>query len=438
VNEKSTLPVGSLTRDLELSTLSAEVVSGPDAGKRVSSEGPILTVGTAVGNDLVLTDKTVSRFHAEFEATPDGIHVTDHRSTNGTLVGRVRIGRGTLPTRVDVQVGQTTLAISHGETRSMGVTPIDGIIGASNSIQQLLALTARVAASGASCLVIGESGTGKELVARALHDAGKRSSGPFVTVDCGAIAPNLVASELFGHERGSFTGAERKHIGAFERANSGTLFLDELGELPASLQSVLLGALERKRIRPVGGQADVAVDVRVIAATNRDLRAEVNEARFRLDLYYRLAVVTLTLPPLRERRDDIEALVVHFQNELCGGAPSREDMALFDEGFFEGLEGHHWPGNVRELRNLVEATLAMGEVPKFSSEIASEADDDPFGRTLAMSYKDARAHALTLFEQRYLKHWLDESGGNVAAAARGAKMDRSHLFHLLKRHDLRE
>jgi len=281
-------------------------------------------------------------------------------------------------------------------------------------------------------LVIGESGTGKELVARGLHDLGRRAAGPFVAVDCAALSPALVASELFGHERGAFTGADRQHVGAFERAHGGTLFLDEIGELSAALQASLLGALERRRFRRVGGTADIAIDVRVASATHRDLRAEVNSGAFRLDLYYRLAVVTLALPPLRERPEDLELLVSHFLREAGHAGPLD---AVFPPATMRALATHRWPGNVRELRNLVEAALAMGEPPPLDA--APPPGADPIERVLALGYRDARQRLLHEFEARYLAALFERADRNVSRAAREAGMDRSHLLELLQRHKLR-
>lgn len=302
-----------------------------------------------------------------------------------------------------------------------------------------MAQVQKAARTEVAVLIVGESGTGKELIARAVHDLGPRAQKPFVTVDCGAMAPNLVASELFGHERGAFTSADRQHIGAFERANGGTLFLDEIGELPPELQPNLLGALERKRFRRVGGRSDIDVDVRIVAATNRDLRAEVNAGRFRLDLYYRLAVVMLKVVPLRKREADIPLLIEHFMRE-CGDDSAIDE--LFPRAVLDALRSHHWPGNVRELRNLVEATIAMGEatIPHDLGMDHGVEDSEDVIRVrplLPLAYKEARASVLHEFEARYLKHWLNQADGNVAKAAREARMDRSHLFHLLRRHDLR-
>jgi len=288
-------------------------------------------------------------------------------------------------------------------------------------------------------------------VARALHELGPRREAPFVTVDCGSLSPTLVASELFGHERGAFTGAERQHAGAFERANGGTLFLDEIGELPASLQPSLLGALERRRFRRLGGRADISVDLRIVSATNRDLRAEVNAGTFRLDLYYRLAIVVLQVPPLRERADDVPLLVEHFLRECGHAGPVGE---LISPAAMKSLGTHRWPGNVRELRNLIEATVAMGEPPRLEPDQAPDGgprDGDPGGAgapggipssdliasLLEQPYGAARTALLAEFESRYLRRLLERAGGNVSRAARDARMDRSHLIDLLHRHQLR-
>jgi DNA-binding NtrC family response regulator len=296
-------------------------------------------------------------------------------------------------------------------------------------------------------LVVGESGTGKELIARAVHELGARARGPFVTVDCGALSPSLVAGELFGHERGSFTGAEKRHAGAFERADGGTLFLDEVGELPAAQQASLLGVLERRRFRRVGGSDEVAVDVRVVSATNRDLRAQVNGGGFRLDLYYRLAVVTLRVAPLRERAEDVPLLVEHFAREYGHAGPVAE---LFAPAAMVALQGYGWPGNVRELKNMVLATMAMGEPPldelaahqgpRDEPAVAGAKGDGPEGAAaslLDVPYRDARAAVLEDFETRYLRRLIERTAGNVTRASREAQMDRSHLIDMLRKHGLR-
>jgi DNA-binding NtrC family response regulator len=295
---------------------------------------------------------------------------------------------------------------------------------------RLFADIERVAPTPTSVLIVGESGTGKERVAEALHTRSGRGTEPLVTIDCGALPSALLASELFGHERGAFTGADRVHVGAFERAQGGTIFLDEIGELPQADQVALLGVLERKRFRRVGGTVDIPVDARVIAATNRDLRSEVNNGRFRHDLYHRLAVVVMRLPPLRERREDITLLIEHFAKELGAAGPIE---AVFDADTLARWAKHPWPGNIRELRNAVEAMIVVGTMPAVHEEHAAEPGaQEPLG-----AYKDTRARVVGEFELAYLTRLMAEANGNVSQAARIAKMDRSHLIDLLRRHQLK-
>ncbi|HWA74513.1 MAG TPA: sigma 54-interacting transcriptional regulator [Polyangiaceae bacterium] len=423
---------------IPVKTLRVEVVAGVDQGKSLETDQELLTIGTAPGSDLTLNDDTVSRFHLELARGANGVSVNDLGSSNGTLLGGARIERGVVPPGTELLLGNTRIAILDGSGAAVEVSAeseLDDLKGQTEIMRRLMAQVTTAARSNAAVLLIGESGTGKELVARALHEHGARASGPFVTLDCGALAPNLVASELFGHERGAFTGAERQHVGAFERADKGTLFLDEIGELPAELQPQLLGALERRRFRRVGGRNEIGVDVRIVGATNRDLRAEVNSGVFRLDLYYRLAVVVLRIPPLRERSADIPLLVDHFFKE-CGHTGNAGEV--LSESTLRSLMTYRWPGNVRELRNWVEATLAMGESPELSpnsgvGNAAPGADAELMG----LPYKDARRTLLEDFEHRYLKHLLEATQGNVAQAARKAQMDRTYLIKLIQRHALR-
>ena len=417
---------------LPVRSLVVEVVDGPDAPNRVVAGSDTLTVGTAEGNDLVLGDGTVSRYHLELFRGGSGVVVHDLDSTNGTHFQGARIARGTVPPGSVLRVGGTSLRVTDGARVSVEVHDDDeyaDIVGRTPIMRRLMAQVRRAARAETPVLVVGESGTGKELVARALHDEGKRAGGPFVTVDCGALAPTLVASELFGHEKGAFTGADRQHRGAFERAHGGTLFLDEIGELPPTLQPALLGALERGRFRRVGGREEVKVDVRLVCATHRDLRAEVNAGRFRLDLYYRVAVVVLSLPPLRERSEDVPLLALRFLREAGHDGELSE---VLGPDTLAALCAHRWPGNVRELRNVVEATLAMGEAPRLHPELG---DDDP--ALDGMGYKEARAAVLADFERRYLVRLLERADGNVSRAARRARMDRTYLIKLLQKHDLR-
>jgi DNA-binding NtrC family response regulator len=447
VSTKTTLPWNEDHAHATVDTLRVIVREGPASGTTCTAERETLSVGSAQGNDLVVDDPTVSRFHVELRHTAHGVAVRDTGSTNGVFVGAIRLTDGLVPFGTQLRLGRTTIEILEGEPRAISVHAGDTLgelHGRSPAMRRLMSQIERAARTEASVLIIGESGTGKELIARSLHDLGPRAEKPFVVVDCGALAPNLVASELFGHERGSFTGADRQHVGAFERASGGTLFLDEIGELPPELQPMLLGALERRRFRRVGGTKDIEVDVRVVAATHRDLRAEVNDGRFRLDLYYRLAVVPLRVPALRERLEDLELLVDRFLRDLGSDASAG---TLFPESFLASLRAHPWPGNVRELKNVVEATVAMGEPLgdlidtnglDRGSRPPVDGDGIPMAPLYPLAYKDARAALVHEFERRYIQHWLERTQGNVAHAAREAKMDRSHLFHLLRRHDLRD
>ena len=419
-------------------TVRATVVSGPDAGKSASSRiGCPFSVGTASDNSLVLTDRTVSRYHLELEPIEGGVSVVDLGSLNGTSAGAVRIERARVPPPTDLQLGDTFLRIDDGDTlvddAVTAVEPIPGMVTVSDAMRRVGAEVARLAASAVSVLVQGETGTGKEVVARALHAMSPRKARPFVVVDCGSMPATLIASELFGHERGAFTGADRSHAGAFERAHGGTIFLDEIGELPLAVQPTLLGALERRMFRKVGGTKEVEVDVRVVAATHRDLRAEVNVDRFRADLYYRLAVARIVVPPLRDRPEDVEALTQHFVTEITG-----EGVLPFGPETMRALRAHRWSGNVRELRNVVEAAVAMGEVKLDTTKPGVGDAGAPAGRGEPLTaYKEARARALHDFERLYLGQLIQQCGGNASEAARVARMDRQYLLGLLRRHDLR-
>lgn len=421
-------------------TVAVEVTDGHDKGK--CWEGEQGTLGKANDNALVLADETVSGYHARLTAIAEGIRVVDLGSTNGTFFGDVRIEQCVVPPGSTLRLGRTSVVIGKGLPTTVELHDEDHLgplRGKTQTMRRLMQQVRRAALSNVAVLLVGESGTGKELLARALHDTSPRARAPFVTIDCGSITPTLVASELFGHEKGAFTGATQTKKGAFEEADTGTLFLDEVGELPSELQANLLGALERRRFCRVGGRKEISVDVRVVAATNRDLRADVNTGQFRLDLYYRLAVVTLDVPPLRERANDIALLVEHFAREEGLSGPL--SGLITDEKMAE-LVRYRWPGNVRELRNYVQATVAMGEATLPSDEaVAGEPELDGlrrgFAALLDRPYGDARSLVIREFEQHYVEQVMKRTNGNVAQAARDAHMARSNLNELLRRHRIR-
>jgi len=299
-------------------------------------------------------------------------------------------------------------------------------IGASEAMRQLFATLGRVAGEELSVLLEGESGVGKDVLARAIHAHSKRASGPFVVVDCGAIPPNLIESELFGHERGSFTGAECSRRGVFEEATGGTLFLDEIGELPIDMQPKLLRALEQREVRPVGGRTPRPIDVRVIAATNRKLTALAHAGAFRSDLYYRLAVVCATVPPLRERREDVLPLARAMLRAL-----RKDEHADISAEVETRLLAYRWPGNVRELRNVVERYAVFGD-----SASLFEAVEEPPVRDedlATLTYHEAKKRVLDRFEEAYLPRVLERANGVVTRAAELAGVARPSFYRMLER-----
>jgi DNA-binding NtrC family response regulator len=419
---------------LRVPSFRVAVTRGRDKGKEATAARSDLVVGTQPACDLTLTDPTVSRSHLSIEARPDGFRLRDLGSTNGTWVSGVRIVEAFVEPGADIELGETRLRFTT-QSSPLELPLYQGdafgpMLGRSTVMRQVFALLARAAQTDATVLLLGETGTGKDLAAEALHQASPRASGPFVVVDCSAIPEALIESELFGHERGAFTGATDKRIGAFEAADRGTVFLDEIGELPLELQPKLLRVLERKTVKPVGANATREIDVRVVAATNRDLRAEVNRGAFREDLFFRLSVITAQLPPLRERGEDVAALAERFWREAgaAGALPSE---------LRQRLAAHRWDGNVRELRNAVErahalgASYALGEAP-------APGDSPPALHVdVSIPFKEAKRQLVERFERPYLSQLLAANQGNVSAAARQAGLDRVHLIKLLRQHGLK-
>ena len=413
-------------------------------GKSHRFDSATVRIGAGTGNDLVLDRPTVSAVHAEVLTTPQGFRLRDLGSTNGTSVNGVRIMDAFVGDGAQIVVGDVQLQLRLGRDvvnqPLSTATELNGAVGTSSAMRAVFSRIERVAKTDATVLIHGETGTGKEVTAWAIYEASKRAKEPFVVVDCASIARTLIESELFGHEKGAFTGADKRRIGAFERAHGGTLFLDELGELELDLQPKLLRVLERKEVQRLGGDKPIAVDVRMIAATNRDLRSMVARREFREDLYYRLAVVSLELTPLRERKDDIPLLVDHFLKGLS------LDRSALPEGAMERFAEHSWPGNARELKNAVERAVVLGEArfltpsspssPSSSPAAAAEGDAGSFVVDAERPYKDQKAAVIADFEERYVRQLVRLHKGNVSAAARIAGIDRMSLHKIIERYGL--
>jgi DNA-binding NtrC family response regulator len=419
------------------------VEKGPDAGKRIDSVDGRITVGSGDGVDLKLTDPTVSRYHAELGATAEGICVRDLGSTNGTVVGGALVREVLVRSEMSVRFGKTKTRLyfggAHDEVATSASGSFGALIGSSPAMRRVYTLLERAAPTTAPVLVTGESGTGKELAARALHDASNRRDQPFEVVDCGGLPPTLIESELFGHVRGAFTNAASDHEGAFERADGGTLFLDELGELPLELQPKLLRALGENEIRRLGARDVKKVDVRVVAATNRDLRREVNAGSFRSDVFYRLAVIQVHMPPLRERLEDLPQLVRELLDRIAAHRGVEAHVEP-DEALLSSLARHRWPGNVRELRNYLEQLMILRVAPELpapgGAPPAAVSGDEAFAGLSNLPLRSAKKKLVERFERAYVQQLLEETEGNVAEAARRAGVDRGTLFRTIRRHGI--
>ncbi len=394
-------------------------------------------VGRNAACDLVLDDRKVSAIHMELVATERGVRVRDLGSRNGTFIGDTRIGEVYLTRHTVLTVGDSAVEFSPTKPEHLDlpdVAELGPLVGVSQSMRAIFAKARQAAPTDLSVLILGETGCGKELVASAIHQASHRAKKPFVVVDCGAIPPGLAESALFGHERGAFTTAHEKRISPFVEANGGTIFLDELGELPLDIQPKLLRALAEQRIKPVGSNKWLPVDVRVIAATRRDLVREVNAGTFRTDLYFRIAQLRMELPALRERVDDIPALVRKMSREL--GDPRAYDRITNDS--LERLMRHDWPGNVRELRNVLAVALAfVKEGPiDLTAYLAPLIATSESTRTVTggRTYQDAKRELLARFERDYFTALYAECDGNVSEIGRRAAMERAHVRSYLRRH----
>jgi DNA-binding NtrC family response regulator len=411
-----------LSRRIMLECIELEVTSGPEAGLRTKLSLPSIKIGTAPDNDVVLTDRTVSRHHAEIRITAQGLMVRDLDSTNGTFCNDIRVIEAFLQPDVRCALGETEIRIAQcTEERQYEVSHekrLGPLVGATEPMRELYGLLKAVAPSPTTVLITGESGSGKEVVARTLHELSGRR-GPLVVFDASVTDQEMVRNDLFGHVKGAFTGALGPREGAFRRADGGTLFIDEIGELPLELQPRLLRALESREVLPVGSDQPVKVDVRVVAATHRDLETMVQQGRFRADLFFRLSVIAVRVPSLREIKDDIPLLMRNFSSQL--GLKCHLSQRVL-----AAMYAYDWPGNVRELRNVLERAAVLCQGQEIGPEHLRLPDARPpraaapepaAGIPQSASGPSAPAQ-IKSFERQMIKEAIERNGNNKAAAAR--------------------
>ena len=450
-NKTQIIKMDEGSTSISLRKCQLSIIEGPDKGKKYALVKSATKIGKKENNDFIVSDSTVSRNHMIIEYSSDSFQLRDLGSTNGTYVNGTRVKEAYLVPGDRIKLGNTTLEFVAFEEK-VKIEPSDkevfgSMVGCSLKMRQIFGILEKISPSFATVIIEGETGTGKELVARAVHENSPRKNRSFVVFDCGSVAPNLIESELFGHEKGSFTGAIKSRRGAFEEANGGTIFLDEIGELTLDLQPKLLRALESREIRRVGANLPTLIDVRVVCATNRNLRREVNEGRFREDLYYRLSVVKILLPPLRERPEDIPLIVEKFLRD--GKFNKKPDGSLritkVDDEALKALQRYQWAGNVRELQNIVERAASVTDSDAITKQqvefVFSELErEDEHTEKLQVvkdaPFKEAKQKVVEVFERDYLLDLLKRNSYNLSKAAREAGIDRKHIRNLLKKYGI--
>jgi DNA-binding NtrC family response regulator len=420
------------------------VIKGPKPGTAYDLKAGETRVGKDPSeNDVVIDDPTVSRTHFTIVKDGERYVVKDLGSTNGTFVDGAQVKEAYLRPGAALEAGDVVMRFQP-EQAPMQLAPSQNerfgeLVGKSLAMREIFALLERIAPTDATVLLIGETGTGKGEAAKAIHAVSPRAKGPFVVVDCGAISQTLIESELFGHEKGAFTGAHMSRPGAFERANAGTIFLDELGELRLDLQPKLLRVLENREVRRVGSNKVIEVDVRVIAATNRDLAKEVAAGNFREDLYFRLSVINIHLPPLRQRRDDIPHII---RAKLADPEiVSKQGRKRFSAEAMSVLMAYSWPGNVRELMNVLSHVLTFADgdeidVAHLPPRVQGDEKEAPLPFNEHLSFKDAKEQILETFERKYIASVLKRCGGNISRAARESGLHRKSIERLVKKYNL--
>jgi DNA-binding NtrC family response regulator len=406
-------------------------------GREIPIDVDPLVVGRDEGAQIRVTDPEVSAIHCELRAVNEGVLVKDLGSTNGTFVGALRVREAIVTTAAEVLVGQTRITIEPTGKQRVDVGYSDrfgDLVGSSPKMRRVFSVLEKVANTALSILILGETGTGKEVVAKSVHQASDRKAGPFVVLDCGSIPSSLAESILFGHEKGVFTGATERKKGALADAHGGTLFLDELGELPLDLQPKLLRALAERQVKRVGGNAFEPIDVRVLAATRRDLGVEMNAGRFRSDLFFRIAQVRVELPSLRERLADVPLLVA----EICKRAGKPGAAPVVEGWIDQRLGSYDWPGNVRELVNVAQVAATLADTPEAIDDVLTLArdavGDEP--QRPQTAFAEAKRGAIATFEKDYFAQLSRVAKGNVSEMARQSGMERHHVRAYLRKYGI--
>jgi len=418
-----------------LNHASLNFIKGPDSGRSFRIEKEKITFGTHNDNDLILSDEFISRHHGEFYFRNGEFFVRDLGSRNGTFINGKRVQGSILAPGSRIDIGKTGLDFLVSEDSDVfkkdKEEQLGEIVGKSQKIKTLYTLCKKAASCDATVLINGETGTGKELIAKTIHSLSSRSEGSFVTIDCGSIPKELIESELFGHEKGAFTGAQTQRKGAFERGHKGTVFLDEIGELPKEMQPKLLRILEEREFKRVGGDTHISTDIRVIAATNRELNVEVAKGNFREDLFFRLYVIPVSLPALRERESDIPLLADFFiaKNPFLKESVSK---ATLTDGALKKMSDYKWPGNVRELRNVIDRAIVNTD-----SDIITE-DDIQFIPTMQNDKGPAPALSGSLedIEKQTIINALKAQGGNKKATAKVLGIAYSTMCEKVKKYQI--
>lgn len=421
------------------------VIDGPQQGDEIVLESDHFTMGSSPQNDFVIIDPAVSKQHCEIQLFPQGYLIRDLQSTNGTFVHGVRVTDAFLNEGSEITLGTTRLLFCPlQDTTEFTLSDSDRfgrVIGKSIPMKKVFHIAETYAPTDTTILIEGATGTGKEILAEEIHNHSKRRDGPFVVIDCGSLSHGIVESELFGHTKGAYTGAAADRMGAFEQANGGTIFIDEISELNLMLQPKLLRVLEKKEVRRMGSNKMKQVDVRIICATNLSLEKQVNSSLFREDLYYRISIVKIVLPPLRNRKDDIVLLTQHFLREVTGKEDA--DKLINIQKTMQAFHAHDWPGNVRELRNLVEmsAHAPDGMIDPGShmylGRMGNMGDSTPGHLYDDAPFKEAKSRIIGNFEEHYLRELLERNEWNVSKAAREADIERVYLIRLMKKYGMK-